>query len=90
MTKPKIIQRKEENFTYFLFEIDNGLRRDLYIHRETQKIEDRDDYIENKLDAVRDKYKPDLVEIDISDLGQWEYNALKQKGAETLLELWNN
>ena len=40
MTKPKIIQRKEENFTYFLFEIDNGLRRDIFIHRETQKIED--------------------------------------------------
>lgn len=90
MTKPRIIQRKEENFNYFLFEIDNGIRRDLYIHRETQSIEDEDEYFANKLEAIHSKYKPELVDIDISALGQWEYNALKQKGAETLLELWNN
>jgi hypothetical protein len=86
----KNIRRKEENFQYFLFEVDDGIRTEVFIHLETQLIENEDEYFGNKIDAIYDKYKPKLVEIEVSPLGKWEYNALKQSGAETLLELWSN
>ena len=78
---PKNIRTKDnrENFRYFLFEVDRGVTNDIYIHKETQTIFDEDEYIYNKIDFIQDQYKQ-LVVTEISTLGQWEYNALKQAG----------
>jgi len=78
---PKNIRTKDnkENFRYFLFEVDRGVTTDIYIHKETQTIFDENEYIYNKIDFIQDKYKQ-LVVTEISPLGQWEYNALKQSG----------
>ena len=71
---PKNIRTKDnkENFRYFLFEVDRGATTDIYIHKETQTIFD-------KIDFIQDQYTQ-LVVTEISPLGQWEYNALKQAG----------
>lgn len=83
---PKNIRTKDnkENFRYFLFEVDRGVTNDIYIHKETQTIFDENEYIYNKIDFIQDKYKQ-LVVTEISPLGKWEYNALKQSGI-TLFE----
>ena len=39
---PKNIRRTDEHFRYFLFEVDRGVTNDVYIHKETQKIESED------------------------------------------------
>ena len=89
---PKNIRTKDgrENFRYFMFEINDGVRRDLFIHLETELIGDENKYFGDKIDFIHNKYTPKLVEVEISPLGKWEYNALKQKGAVNLIELWNN
>ena len=89
---PKNIRTKDgrENFRYFLFEVDRGITSDVFIHKETQVIFDEDEYILNKIDFIQDQYSPQMVVVEISPLGKWEYNALKQKGAVNLIELWNN
>ena len=51
---PKNIRRKDEHFRYFLFEVDRGVTNDVYIHKETQKIECEDEYILNKIDFIQD------------------------------------
>ena len=77
---PKNIRTKDgrENFRYFLFDVDRGVTNDVYIHKETQKIIDEDEYILNKIDFIQDQYNPQMVVVEISPLGKWEYNALKQ------------
>ena len=89
---PKNIRTKDgrENFRYFLFDVDRGLTNDVYIHKETQKIIDEDEYILNKIDFIQDQYNPQMVVVEISPLGKWEYNALKQTGVNLFIELWKN
>jgi len=86
---PKNIRTKDgrENFRYFLFEVERSTTDDIYIHRETQKIIDEDEYIINKVDYIRDKYEPEFVVPCISDLGKWEYFALKNAGVKLFVEL---
>ena len=67
-----------ENFRYFLFEVDRGITSDIFIHKETQIIIDEDEYILNKIDFIQDQYTPQMVVVDISPLGKWEYIYLKQ------------
>ena len=74
----KNIRTKDENFRYFLFDIDRGSTTDVFIHKETQKIESEDEYIQNKMEFLQDKYNPQLIYTEISPLGKWEYNSLKQ------------
>jgi hypothetical protein len=79
-----------ENFRYFLFEVDRGITNDVYIHKETQIIIDEDEYILNKIDFIQDQYTPQMVVVEISPLGKWEYNALKNSGVNLFVELWKN
>ena len=79
-----------ENFTYFLFEVDRGTTNDIFIHKETQIIIDEDEYILNKIDFIQDQYSPQMVVVEISPLGKWEYNALKQTGVNLFIELCKN
>ena len=79
-----------ENFRYFLFDIDRGSTTDVFIHKETQKIESEDEYIQNKMEFIQDKYNPQLIYTEISPLGKWEYNFLKQSGVALLNELCKN
>ena len=79
-----------ENFRYFLFEVDRGVTSDVFIHKETQIIIDEDEYILNKIDFIQDQYSPQMVVVEISPLGKWEYNALKQTGVNLFVELWKN
>jgi|TARA_R100001443_G_scaffold59735_1_gene70028 hypothetical protein len=76
-----------ENFRYFLFEVERSTTDDIYIHKETQKIIDEDEYIINKVDYIRDKYEPELVVPCISALGKWEYYALKNAGVKLFQKL---
>ena len=89
---PKNIRTKDgrENFRYFLFEIDRGVTSDVFIHKETQIIIDEDEYILNKIDFIQDQYSPQMVVVEISPLGKWEYNALKQTGVNLFIELCKN
>jgi len=89
---PKNIRTKDgrENFTYFLFEIDRGTTNDIFIHKETQIIIDEDEYILNKIDFIQDQYNPQMVVVEISPLGKWEYNYLKQSGVNLFVELCKN
>ena len=89
---PKNIRTKDgrENFTYFLFEVDRGTTNEIFIHKETQNIIDEDEYILNKIDFIQDQYNPQMVVVEISPLGKWEYNALKQTGVNLFVELWKN
>ena len=86
----KNIRTKDENFIYFLFDIDRGSTTDVFIHKETQKIESEDEYIQNKMEFLQDKYNPQLIYTEISPLGKWEYNSLKQSGVALLNELCKN
>ena len=79
-----------ENFRYFLFEVDRGITSDIFIHKETQIIIDEDEYILNKIDFIQDQYTPQMVVVEISPLGKWEYNYLKQSGVNLFVELWKN
>jgi hypothetical protein len=79
-----------ENFRYFLFEVDRGITSDVFIHKETQIIIDEDEYILNKIDFIQDQYTPQMVVVEISPLGKWEYNALKQTGVNLFIELCKN
>jgi len=79
-----------ENFRYFLFEIDRGVTSDIFIHKETQIIIDEDEYILNKIDFIQDQYTPQMVVVEISPLGKWEYNALKNTGVNLFIELCKN
>ncbi len=79
-----------ENFRYFLFEIDRGVTSDIFIHKETQIIIDEDEYILNKIDFIQDQYSPQMVVVEISPLGKWEYNYLKQSGVNSFIELCKN
>ena len=79
-----------ENFRYFLFEIDRGVTSDIFIHKETQIIIDEDEYILNKIDFIQDQYTPQMVVVEISPLGKWEYNYLKQSGVNSFVELCKN
>ena len=79
-----------ENFRYFLFEVDRGITSDIFIHKETQIIIDEDEYILNKIDFIQDQYNPQMVVVEISPLGKWEYNYLKQSGVNLFVELWKN
>tara|TARA_R100000664_G_scaffold15696_1_gene24283 strand:+ start:250 stop:540 length:291 start_codon:yes stop_codon:yes gene_type:complete len=89
---PKNIRTKDgrENFTYFLFEVDRGTTNEIFIHKETQNIIDEDEYILNKIDFIQDQYNPQMVVVEISPLGKWEYNALKQTGVNLFIEMWKN
>ena len=89
---PKNIRTKDgrENFRYFLFEIDRGVTCDVFIHKETQIIIDEDEYILNKIDFIQDQYSPQMVVVEISPLGKWEYNYLKQSGVNLFVELCKN
>ncbi len=89
---PKNIRTKDgrENFRYFLFEIDRGVTSDVFIHKETQIIIDEDEYILNKIDFIQDQYTPQMVVVEISPLGKWEYNYLKQSGVNLFVELCKN
>ena len=89
---PKNIRTKDgrENFRYFLFEIDRGVTSDIFIHKETQIIIDEDEYILNKIDFIQDQYSPQMVVVEISPLGKWEYNYLKQSGVNLFIELCKN
>ena len=79
-----------ENFRYFLFEVDRGITSDIFIHKETQIIIDEDEYILNKIDFIQDQYNPQMVVVEISPLGKWEYNYLKQSGVNSFIELCKN
>ena len=79
-----------ENFRYFLFEVDRGVTSDVFIHKETQIIIDEDEYILNKIDFIQDQYSPQMVVVEISPLGKWEYNYLKQSGINLFVELCKN
>ena len=79
-----------ENFRYFLFEVDRGITSDIFIHKETQIIIDEDEYILNKIDFIQDQYNPQMVVVEISPLGKWEYNYLKQSGVNLFVELCKN
>ena len=79
-----------ENFRYFLFEVDRGVTSDVFLHKETQIIIDEDEYILNKIDFIQDQYTPQMVVVEISPLGKWEYNALKQTGVNLFIELCKN
>ena len=79
-----------ENFRYFLFEVDRGITNDVFIHKETQIIIDEDEYILNKIDFIQDQYNPQMVVVEISPLGKWEYNALKNAGVNSFVELCKN
>ena len=48
------------------------------------------EYIKNKMDYIQDKYNPKLVYTEISPLGKWEYNSLKQSGVTLFKELCKN
>tara|TARA_R100000781_G_C4034864_1_gene111892 strand:+ start:334 stop:624 length:291 start_codon:yes stop_codon:yes gene_type:complete len=89
---PKNIRTKDrrENFTYFLFEVDRGITNEVFIHKETQVIFDEDEYIINKIDFIQDQYSPQMVVVEISPLGKWEYNALKNTGVNLFIELCKN
>ena len=89
---PKNIRTKDgrENFTYFLFEVDRGTTNEIFIHKERQNIIDEDEYILNKIDFIQDQYNPQMVVVEISPLGKWEYNALKQTGVNLFIEMWKN
>ena len=89
---PKNIRTKDgrENFRYFLFEIDRWVTSDVFIHKETQIIIDEDEYILNKIDFIQDQYTPQMVVVEISPLGKWEYNYLKQSGVNLFVELCKN
>jgi len=91
-SSPKNIRTKDgrENFRYFLFEVDRGITNEVYIHKETQTIFDEDEYILNKIDFIQDQYSPQMVVVEISPLGKWEYNALKQTGVNLFVELCKN
>tara|TARA_R100000988_G_scaffold100238_1_gene70474 strand:- start:193 stop:483 length:291 start_codon:yes stop_codon:yes gene_type:complete len=91
-SSPKNIRTKDgrENFRYFLFDVDRGVTNDVYIHKETQNIIDEDEYILNKIDFIQDQYSPQMVVVEISPLGKWEYNALKQTGVNLFVELCKN
>ena len=78
-----------ENFRYFLFEVDRGITNEVYIHKETQTIFDEDEYILNKIDFIQDQYKQ-MVVVEISPLGKWEYNALKNTGVNSFSQFCNN
>ena len=79
-----------ENFRYFLFDIDVGITTNVFIHKETQTIINEDEYIQNKMEFLQDKYNPQLIYTEISPLGKWEYNSLKQSGVALLNELCKN
>tara|TARA_R100001530_G_C4267307_1_gene142161 strand:+ start:174 stop:464 length:291 start_codon:yes stop_codon:yes gene_type:complete len=79
-----------ENFRYFLFDIDRGSTTDVFIHKETQTIINEDEYIQNKMEFIQDKYTPQLIYTEISPLGKWEYNALKNSGVNLFVELCKN
>ena len=79
-----------ENFRYFLFEIDRGVTSDIIIHKEKQIIIDEYEYMLNKMNYIQDHYKPQCVEVEISPLGKWEYNYLKQSGVNLFVELCKN
>ena len=83
---PKNIRTKDQYFRYFLFEVDRGITNEVYIHKETQTIFDEDEYILNKIDFIQDQYKQ-MVVVEISPLGKWEYNALKNTGVKLELEI---
>ena len=89
---PKNIRTKDgrENFRYFLFDIDRGSTTDVFIHKEIQAIIDEDEYIQNKMEFIQGKYTPQLIYTEISPLGKWEYNSLKQSGVALLNELCKN
>jgi hypothetical protein len=86
---PKNIRTKDnrENFRYFLFEVDRGVNTDVYVHKETQTIFDEDEYVLNKIDFIQDQYAPQMIVVEISPLGKWEYNALKNSGVNLFDEL---
>ena len=88
--KPKNIRRKDEHFKYFLFEINHGHTNEIFIHKETQKIPDIDEYINNKFEAIYDYFEPRVVELEISPLGEYEYKELDYLGATKLMTLWNS
>ena len=89
---PKNIRTKDgrENFTYFLFEVDRGITNEVFIHKETQVISDEDEYIINKMNYIQDAYNPQMVSVEISPLGKWEYNALKNTGINLFIEICKN
>ena len=86
----KNIRWKDEHFKYFLFDVSTAETHYAFIHKETQIIEDIDEYVENKFEAIYDYFQPRPVEIEISPLGQWEYNSLNQAGTKKLMKLWKN
>ena len=70
----------------FLFEIDRGRTRETFIHIETKTIFNDDEYILDKMTQIQKYYDPQMIEVEISPLGKWEYNALKEKGLKSLFE----
>ena len=88
--KYKNIRRKDQNFKYFLFDVNHGHTQETFIHKETQQIPDIDEYIENKFEAIYDYYNPRVVEVEISPLGKYEYKELEYLGCSKLMELCKN
>jgi hypothetical protein len=82
----KNIRTKDQYFKYFLFEIDRGRTRETFIHIETKTIFNDDEYILDKMTQIQKYYDPQMIEVEISPLGKWEYNALKEKGLKSLFE----
>ena len=85
----KNIRKKDEHFRYFLFDIDRGMSTDVFIHKETEVITNEDEYIQSKMEFIQDKYNPQLIYTEISPLGKWEYNSLKQSGVTLFKEFCN-
>tara|TARA_R100000654_G_scaffold241_2_gene918 strand:+ start:3060 stop:3338 length:279 start_codon:yes stop_codon:yes gene_type:complete len=81
---PKNIRRKDQDFSYYIFEVDTGIKEEVIIHKETRTIFDVDEYINEKINEVHNLYNPINVHVEISPLGKWEYNELKNRGVELL------
>ncbi len=73
---------RRENFTYYLIDIDTGIKQYVFILLEKFKVNNQDQFVENWIDLIQAMYHPTLVNVVISSLGKWEYDELKERGVK--------
>jgi hypothetical protein len=74
----------KENFSYYLIDVDTGLKQYVFLLKETKKVVDKKQFIENHTELVKAIYKPNEVDIQMSSLGKWEFDELKEGGVKVM------
>jgi hypothetical protein len=73
-----------ENFSYYLIDVDAGLKQYVFLLMETKEVVDKKQFMENHMELVRAIHKPTEVNVEMSSLGKWEFDELKDRGVKVM------